>query len=114
MTKSNIPRDRRRLQIAMIGNAHDHDLLEAVEQLRSCCDLTIYADPAQAASLLSKANKRPSLFIIAQTRPGCFSHDAIARLQQRIDTGAAQLKIGDSELKGSCTKFRIPPEEFFG
>ena len=81
MTKSEASRHRQRLQIAMIGNAHDHDLREAVEQLRSFCDLTIYADPGQAAALLSKANKRPSLFVIAQTRPGCFSHHAIAQLQ---------------------------------
>lgn len=73
---------RHRLQIAMIGDAQDDDdLREAVQKLRSFCDLTIYSNPAEAVSLLSKAKKWPSLFILAQTRRGCFSHDAIARLQ---------------------------------
>lgn len=70
--------------ILLIGDSSGAEFAEAVEQMRATCRVIGFADVADAIACCQRGAPPPILAVIAVSRPGQFSDDAIARLRQRL------------------------------
>lgn len=70
--------------ILLLGDSSRAEFAGAVEQMRATCRVIEFADVADAIACCQRGAPPPILAVIAVSRPGQFSDDAIARLRQRL------------------------------
>lgn len=76
--------DDRTPTILLIGDSSRAEFADAVEQMRATCRMIEFAEVVDAIACCQRGAPPPILTVIAVSRPGQFSDDAIAQLRQRL------------------------------
>jgi len=72
------------LTTLLVGDRLREEFREAIALLEATSEVTAAANVAAAESLLAEKNWQPDVVVVAQSWPGQFSVDQVARLQQHL------------------------------